>query len=389
MNAGIRIALLARAPQQVALERALLEGGFEVLAIDADSLAGAREADAVLVHVADPPGEAQELVAELLRASPGRPLALAAESCTPELFRVALRLGAIDVLDLRQATWPAALGASLAVAQTRERGQVVALLSLKGGLGQTSLAVQLAERLHAREGKRVVLVDLCLTLGGVADWLDKPCEVTPFELARDVSRLDAELLFASLTRHPAGFHLTTTSEGVRDPAALDPGALRALLATLRRHFDWVLVDLPHDLSLLTRGVLDVCDRVIVPCAAELGALRSARGLLDALLELGVAPDRIALVEIGRRREDDLGPEDLARALGRPLTASLPEARELNREALHGSRLPSQLDPRGDYVRAVGALAAELGGQPRPSERESTAKRLLARARRLLERGGGR
>jgi pilus assembly protein CpaE len=256
------------------------------------------------------------------------------------------------------------------------RDRIFAIYAPTGGAGATSLAVAFAERLHAHGLARVLLLDLNLALGHVAPCLAHPCEYGPLDLLDDLGRLDEDLLFSRLARHPAGFWFASSGENVEDVEAVAPEALARLVAALAPHFDALVLDVPHDVAPRTRAALAVADRVLFLAADGVPALKRARSALRALGASDLAGERIAVVRrAGFGRE--LADADLAAALGVPVAALWPHDPAALAAAARAGELLSRAAPRSRAARAADALALRAAG------RAAAEEPVLARVRRLL------
>ena len=163
-------------------------------------------------------------------------------------------------------------------------GQIVTVVSQKGGVGKTTIALNLSVT-FAEKGRRVLLVDtdpqggvgLSLargdtTLSGLAEVL---AGVTPLEHSLTPTKLDR------LTLLPRG-RLDPIDVPAFETAALQHNRLAAILTTLKPRFDVVVVDTPAGLGTSTRAALAGTDFVLVPVQAEPLGLRSLQQVLRVL-----------------------------------------------------------------------------------------------------------
>ena len=157
---------------------------------------------------------ALELVARLSESSPNCAVLVTSSSHDGHLILRAMRAGAKEFLTqpLRIDDLLAALGRISerrnGPGEGRPRGsQVVAVAGSLGGVGNTSLAVNLACVLAQNPKNSVTLVDLDLCLGDADVFLDAIPDYTLVDVAQNVTRLDFSLLKRSLTKHSSGVYL--------------------------------------------------------------------------------------------------------------------------------------------------------------------------------------
>lgn len=168
----------------------------------------------------------------------------------------------------------------------RRSARIMALANQKGGVGKTTTAISLGAAL-AEMGERVLLVDFdpqggcALGLGvepGALDLsvynalLDRTCNVEDVVLKTSVPQLD--LLPSNIDLSAAELFLVT--EVAREQA------LMRVLAPLRVKYDFILIDCPPSLGLLTINALTAADGVLIPLECEYYALRGMALLMDSI-----------------------------------------------------------------------------------------------------------
>ena len=162
--------------------------------------------------------------------------------------------------------------------------RIIAIANQKGGVGKTTTAVNLAAAL-ARTPKRVLLVDLDpqgnATMGSGVD--KREVEASTCDVL--LGEVDAK---AAVVTTPEGFDLMpgnidlTAAEIQLMDAANREGRLKAALETLRGRYDFVLIDCPPSLSVLTLNALTAADSVLVPMQCEYYALEGLSALIDTI-----------------------------------------------------------------------------------------------------------
>jgi chromosome partitioning protein len=165
-------------------------------------------------------------------------------------------------------------------------GLVLAIVNQKGGVGKTTTAVNLSASLAAQE-RRTLLVDLD-PQGNASSGLGLPREQGERPTVYDALLGEADARSAVLpTDVPHLFALPSSADLVGAELELVPvdareSRLRAALEPLRDAYDYILIDCPPSLGLLTVNALVAADRVLVPLQCEYYALEGLGSLLRTI-----------------------------------------------------------------------------------------------------------
>lgn len=170
------------------------------------------------------------------------------------------------------------------------RGKVVTVAQARGGIGASTLAVNLADRLMDRRGlrkvarNRVVVVDLDLQFGSVASLLDVKENEALYQMATDGTVPDATFVSQALAASSQGLWVLGAPSKFAPLEVLTGAQIGALIETLTQQFDYVVIDLPRSLVLWVSAVLERTDRLMLVTDCTVPAVRQARRLLDLYLE---------------------------------------------------------------------------------------------------------
>ena len=142
-----------------------------------------------------------------------------------------------------------------------KHGQIIVVTGLKGGMGVTSIAVNLAVSLAEMFPKRVVLVDLGRPFPDVATFLDqKSTTTTILDLVEHSDQLDVGFVLKTLQPHRDNFSVL---HGANDLKIIDAKSLGNIWDTLRTLFDWVVVDLSAAPDVVNQKTLQEALHVLI------------------------------------------------------------------------------------------------------------------------------
>lgn len=257
--------------------------------------------DVLLVGVDSDTQHALELIGRMARQLPRCGICAVSRSHDGQLILSAIRAGAKEFLTL-----PAELDELITRLQSAAglgeiRGQrartckMIAVAGAEGGVGSTSLAVNLASFLAASPDRSVVLVDLDMTLGDTDVYLDVIHEYTLADLTQNLARLDFQLLRRSMARHKSGLYLLPRPVELSDVSLVTPELLRRVFGLLKASFSHILVDLSKAYSPLDMAALECCDTALLVAQLDLPCLRNVVRLLKSFRPVPGLLEKVKLV----------------------------------------------------------------------------------------------
>ncbi len=329
------------------------------------------------------------LVGELHARLPRASIIVASSDGDLAFLQAALEAGASDVLSLPLR--PAELHKSvLRALRTAARtapapeaiGEVITLCGARGGLGVTTLAVNLATRLAARTGGDVGLADLDLQRGDVAAFLN----LAPLHSIADfaATRVHAEemLLASSLVRHGDGVCVLPAPPDIEEADAIGHAEVKSALDLMRARFRYTIVDTARTITGATVAALETSRRILVVTNLSVPGVRSTRRLLELLAHLGVQAEHVEVVVT----EAVPGPVRLAeaaRVIGTQPVCVIPRD-----EAAAGDAMNQGAPLNGKPTRlavAIDDLAARIAGEAAAPKQRSNQflRRLFNRSHEVI------
>ena len=156
-----------------------------------------------------------------------------------------------------------------ATQNTALTGKVIAVFSLRGGLGVSMLASNLAASFSQIWGSPAVLVDLAFLNGQSALLLDLPLRNTWSDLGHSPAKeMDIDLINSTLLRHDSGVHVLASPRRPQDGEVITAEHVQRAIELLRAHYHYIILDLPHDFSETTLVGLDMADQILLMLAPE-------------------------------------------------------------------------------------------------------------------------
>lgn len=282
------------------------------------------------VHLSD----AAELADRLRRTHPTVGVAMLRYDLSSEVFAEAMkagiravvpaedRNGLVDALNRLRESWEAVHGPA---AGERSNGKVITIFSPKGGVGKTTVAVNLAEALLDKGRNTVCVVDLDLAFGDVAITLQLVPQHTIEETIGFEDHLDFNLLDRLLTRHDDGLAILAapTSPDSKDRIAVT--SIRTVLRTLRTQFDYVVIDTAPGFEDHVLAAFDETDECVLIATLDVPTVKNVKVAIDTLDMLSLAKESRHLVL--NRADDEVGltAANVEKILNMPVSVAMPSS----------------------------------------------------------------
>ena len=179
-------------------------------------------------------------------------------------------------------------------------GHVINVVGSKGGVGTTTVAVNLATSLAAKKDvKSVALIDLNMLFGEIPLFLEIKPKHDLSSLTNQIQRLDSTFLMSILSKSSTGVHVLPSPRHFNSNESLDPKMMDRILELMTRMFDFIVIDGGQPLNQMSLKLLATSDTVLLVSVLTLPCLSNTDKLLRSLLTLGYPVDKLIKVVINR------------------------------------------------------------------------------------------
>ena len=358
MSTGIK--LLSSDPL---LAQLFAQTGRRCVVVGLDALSalarpGAPQPEALVLDLRDQPQFPQAL-AILKQHHPTTAVLLVVAQLDPALMLEAMRAGVNECLvsPISLPELQAVITRLLKNSAPTTSGDVFAFIGAKGGVGATTVAVNVATSLVKSSPDSTLLIDLNMACGDAAVFLGEEPRFSVMDALENVHRLDAAFFRGLVVRSKSGLDLLGAS-GRPMPGPVDAAKIRAVLEFSSQTRRYTVLDVPRsDPAVL--DALEMATQIVIVANQELATVRSA-SRMAATLRQRYGQHRLNLVLTRTDRQAEIGHEDVQRAVGLEVRHTFPSDYRLALYAMNKGR-PVVLDNHNQLSGAFSAFARELGG----------------------------
>jgi pilus assembly protein CpaE len=322
------------------------EAGFGTEAV---STAVEMKPDVVLLGMREPVVRSMQTVESLLNAMPETPVIVYSASREIETARRAMLAGARDFLAMPASAEE--VGRSIvAVLESEEKrqmrlrgqtatwgpqGSVITVFGAKGGIGKTTVAVNLAAALVQETGQSIVLVDGDNGFGDVCGMLDMQPERSVIDLARDLSKVTRDELPKYLMQHSSGLNVLAAPSQTMAWRSIKADDFRKIIELLSKSHDIVVIDTVGILNDLTLAALQASSLVLWVVTTEFASVRDSLRALEALRSASYPEDRVRIVTNDLAARDGVRATTIEEVLGHEVFWQIPFDQNVRRDSQIG------------------------------------------------------
>lgn len=337
--------------------------------------------DIGLINIDSDPEKGIELLREIQQACPKALLIVLSHSADGQVILSAMRSGAREFLnlplsaeELSEAIHRVKKQSSPDSDDSKEDSRAIAVGGVSGGVGSTSIAVNLAAALAANQERNVVLIDLDVALGDADIFLDSIPEYTLADVTQNIDRLDLSLLKKSLTKHESGVYLLPRPVQLQDNELIHPEDLGRVIGLLKSSFSHLVFDLSKAYNRLDEVALNAATDVLLVTQLDLPCLRNVVRLMMSFEEYEGVKEKTRIVV--NRAGLDSGQISMTKAqetIGGEFYWQIPNDYGLMVDVRNNGIPLVMQAPKASITRSIVELCEKLAGGAAPLEPAKTEK----------------
>ncbi|MDR1989049.1 MAG: AAA family ATPase [Acidobacteriaceae bacterium] len=294
------------------------------------------------------------------RQYPALGVVIVASALDPELLLEAMRAGVNELVaePITQTDLARAVNRVLGQHAGFEAGKIYGFVGAKGGVGTTTVAVNVA-MLFARlnQSSRTLLIDMYEAGGDTGVFLSADPKFSISDVADNTHRLDDTYLNSVVIQLGSGLDLLGSADR-SFPHALDPAKIRAVLDFVARAYRFVILDLPRfDAAVL--DALDQATTIFIVANQELATVKDGARMATTLRQR-FGKDKVKIVLSRADRQADIGPNDVERTIGAEVVHSFPSDYRTALQAINKGR-PLVSDTTSELAHSYQKFVTKLAG----------------------------
>ena len=349
-------------------------GGFDIL-----SSRDTRRPDLLIFELGDDHQKDVNWIKSLLESDDVGEVFLTSKVADSTVLMQAIRIGAKEFIS--QPIKPAEVKDALLRFKERckgavpkmpaKHGQIITVFGSKGGVGTTTVAVNLAVSLSQKKSvESVALLDMNTLFGEIPLFLEISPKFHWGEITKNIERLDDTFLRNILTRHSTGVEVLSSPAHLNGHLKPTPEIMIRLLGLMQRMFDFVIIDGGQSTDETSLKVLELSNRLLLITILSLPCLANTNKLLRSFSDLGyVTKDRIKIVLNRYMKKSEVSLDDAEDGIGQELFWIIPNDFRSSMSAINNGKSLLEIESKAPITKSFMELANLLEpGDVRPPKK---------------------
>ena len=238
--------------------------------------------------------------------------------------------------------------------------KVITVFSNKGGVGRTSLAVNLALELANITKEKVALVDLNMHLGDVTTFLDIKPSFDISYLIKKVDSADEEFMLSTLEQYKnTGMYILADPPYMEEAKKIQPVEVKKMIDKLRTVFPYIVIDTSSAFDNITVTALDNSDLILLVSTINVPSVRNCQRCLDAFDRLGYEEEKTKIIVNRYMENDDIKIEDVEKALDKQIYWRVPNNYYTIMSAINKGQPVNEINNDSNIAKCYRELATDI------------------------------
>ena len=312
--------------------------------------------DLMIFELGNDPEKDFEIVRSILDLNSAGDLFLTARDSSGPVLRQAIKVGAKDFFS--QPINPEDVKLSLESYrekrekaggrfQTEKKGEIIDIVGSKGGVGATTLAVNMATSLAEHQDvQSVALVDLNTSFAEIPFFLEFKPNYHWGEITDNIKRVDTTFLTKILYKHASGIYVLPGPNCLNGCEPPTPDIIERLLLLMRSMFDYIVIDSGHTLDNSSLRIIEMSDNLLLVAILSIPCLANTNHLLKSFARLGYLPDERIKIVINRHlNNSEISLADAEKCIDKEIYWAVPNDYKTTMSALNQGKALSEIASR--------------------------------------------
>ncbi len=242
----------------------------------------------------------------------------------------------------------------------KQSANTIAVFSNKGGVGKTSLVVNLAYELSKKTDKKICILDLSFNSEDVAEFLDINKKFDIDYVLSNIENSNKEFLMSLMSKYKdSNLYLLETHEDIVCETKYTPQKITKIINSLKNIFDYIVIDTSSITNEMTVSMLNNSDVILLVASTNTSSIRSSQKSCELFDKIGYSNDKIKLVINRYIENQENSLDDIEKSIGRKTFCTIPNNYLTLIDAINMGCAVGESNPQSNIAKAYSKIADEV------------------------------
>ena len=238
--------------------------------------------------------------------------------------------------------------------------EIISVYSNKGGIGKTTIAVNLASELANVTGEKVALVDLNLQLGDVSTFLNIKSSFDAGYIIRKLVSSNKVSVEKMLEQYKdTNLYILSDPSYIEQSESITPMLIEKLFTNLKQAFQYIVVDMSSNIDANTLKILDLSDKIMFTMIVNIPSIRNAQRCLNLFKSRNYSKDKVKLIINRYMENDEITVSDIENTLSEKIYRKIPNNYFTIMEAINRGMTIWEINPNSNIGSSFREFASDL------------------------------
>jgi len=247
--------------------------------------------------------------------------------------------------------------------ENTKNSKIVSIFSNKGGIGKTTIATNLAMEISKVTREKVALVDLNLQLGDLSTFLN----LNPsFDINYVISKLldkDEQIISQAFEQYKeSNLYVLSAPHYIEQAESITPQKIESLFKSLKKVFQYIIIDLSSNIDANTLKILDKSDLVLFTTIVNIPAIRNCQKCLNIFNSRNYPKGKVKVLINRYMENDEIKIEDIESTIGEKIYWKIPNNYFSIMEAINRGVTVSELNMNSNIADSFRTLATKISDE---------------------------
>ncbi|MBQ9149752.1 AAA family ATPase [bacterium] len=243
---------------------------------------------------------------------------------------------------------------------TNTKAKTISVFSNKGGVGKTSLAINLAYEIYKETNSKICVLDLSFNNEDVSVFLDIQQKYDIDYIMKNIENSNKEAILSLISKYQdTSLYVLEAQENISPELNYTPQKINKIINSLKNIFDYIIIDTSIMINEMNIAILNSSDLILLIASLNMASIRNCQKCYELFDKIGYDNDKIKLVVNRYIENQDITLEDIENSVGRKVFGIIPNNYLTLIDSINIGRTVGEVNPQSNIAKAYARIAGDI------------------------------